>query len=254
MSKHTATINDIISGELLRHGKNEFINNGRLSFDNPKYAFIHKIINYDEDVSDICDDVIFKGFKLTDTISDKKFKRAFVNRFLDREINRQTLEAFAAQVVYVALTHEDYLNIVFSDQIEMYLQNHNVTDSKQLTDLISSVLEDMNAMNNTFDNTDEISSNRQAETTLPQSEVNINVDHDELTFADSNAIEKTKQNNSKYSQSDQITDTNTHQNQNTSQNTDTLVKNFDVENIKKIYDLRERIFNHFDRNCFLQIW
>lgn len=242
MSKHTATIEEIISGELLRHGRNEFINNGLLTFDDPKYAFIHKIINYDEDVSKICDDVIFKGFKLNNLISDNKFKRTFVNRFLDREINRQTLEAFAAQVVYVTLTHEDYLNIVFSDEIEMYLQNHNTSD------LSTRTLQDSNTMNNSFNNSDDTTQNRQAETTLPQSQVNMNVDHDELDFADSFAIDKSKNVNNQYRQSDEFTDSNTHQ------NTDTFIKNFNIENLKQVYDLRERVFNHFDRNCFLQIW
>lgn len=254
MSRYTANIESIISGELKRIGKDEFINDGALTIYNPDFSFIQKIINYDEDVSHVTDNIIFKGFKLKDDTSDKKFKRLFVNRFLDREINRQTVEAFAAQVVYVALTHEDYLNIVFSDDLEMYLNNHSVSTSNQLTELISNMLQDMNVMRNSFDNRTSSVQDRQAETTLPQSDVSMNVDSDTLNYADNFAIQKTKNDDNQYNQSNDFTDTNTQQNQNTSQNTDTLVKNYNVESLKQIYDLRERVFNHFDRNCFLQIW
>lgn len=78
--------------------------------------------------------------------------------------------------------------------------------------------------------------------------MNMNVNSDELDFADNFSIDKSKNENNQYRQSDEFSDTNTHQ------NTDAFVRNFNIESLKNLYDMRERVFNHYDRNCFLQIW
>ncbi len=50
MSKHTTTLMDILRSELIKRGENEFINDGRLTFFDDKYAFIEKVAKFDDDV------------------------------------------------------------------------------------------------------------------------------------------------------------------------------------------------------------
>lgn len=217
MSKVTTTLYDYIHSELIGIGKNEFYNDGRLTFFDNKYAFIQKILMYDEDVEKIVNNSIFKGIKFTDEQIDKTFKSDFVARFMDREFSRQTVEAFASQVVHVTLSHQEYIELVYSE-LKKYANGTVTTTSKDEDETTS---------------TDE---HRNAKSTLPQSEVNINVDHDELQFADENTIDKDKHTNKGKKTSDSET------------------KRYDPETLKQIYNMKEQIMTTFDRKCFLQIW
>ena len=124
MSKHTTTLMEIIQGELQRAGFNEFVNDGKLTFDNKEYAFIQKVLRFDDDVKKIVDNTFFKGFKFNDERIDRYFKEAFTTRFLDREIGRQTVEAFAGLVLYETIIREEYIFRVFGDELYKYLENH----------------------------------------------------------------------------------------------------------------------------------
>lgn len=318
MSKHTTTINEYLNSELARMGLNETVNDGKLTFFDEEFQFIQKIIKYDDDVHNIVTRKLFKGFQLPNVETDKYFKQAFVTRFLDREINKQTIEAFASQVMYVSITHDHYINEVFSKDFMMYVNNTSFSESIDTGNMIGQTLNDTNTTNNgksqshetytgneknetvthddnknksqettqaTHEDTD-VNESRSASSTLPQSEVNINVDNDELTYADENTITKTKDvknaldESLKESTSDTIDDFNsnsdtdtTHQtdqddeslsnsrtDSNTSQNQDTYgtsnVKtyNYDIETLQKIFDMKEVIFNKYDKKCFLHIW
>lgn len=310
MSKHTTTIMEILQSELQRHGLNEFVNKGHLTFNNKEYAFIQKILHYDDDVSRIVDHIIFKGFAFTDKRVDRYFKESFVTRFLDREIGRQTVEAFASQVLYVTLTHEDYIHTVFGSEMIKYLEQHVESKSTDIGKALENAIEQGqtkqrqqdktheeytdNVHNTHSDETHETHSdkkdnetqstndNRSAKATLPQSEVNINVNNTELNYADENDISKTKDNGTSHEntsgKSDQDTngqyDTNTkgtkdgtfdgltNGESDTKRNTqsenelkrDSLNKSFMIDNLEKIYDLRNQIFDTFDKKCFLHIW
>lgn len=278
MSKHTTTINEIIQSELLNSGHNEFINNSRLSFDNKDFQVIQKIMRYDDDVQDIVNNIIFKGFQFNDDRIDRYFKETFVLRFLDREISRQTVEAFATQVLYVTFAHEDYIYTVFSSDMDKYLQNHVITESVETSNALenetqqaqskerqqtTSHNEHEDESNQTGTNT---SSDRSMTSTLPQSEVNLDVDNDQLTYADENTISKNKTNTSDDSKSrgsqdnegDNLTNGENDSKRNNQQeaftNNNGLTKTFMIDNLEKIYDMRERIYMDYDKKCFLQIW
>lgn len=75
-----------------------------------------------------------------------------------------------------------------------------------------------------------ISDNRQATATLPQERVNIDVDKTILEYADNNQISRDK---------------------NSSDGTNT---DFDLSRLNEIFDMYDKIFNTYDRKCFLQIW
>lgn len=169
--KTTTTLYEIIHAELIYRGHNEFFNKNQLSFYDNDYAFIKKIMRYDEDVEEIVNDKIFQNVSLETESSDKDFKKTFINRFFNREIAQQTLEAFSSQVVYTFLMREDYLNLLY-DELEDYIQGKTTNDeegkSKEKTD------------------------NRSLSSDLPQNEINLNVDDTVLNYGNENTITRTK--------------------------------------------------------------
>lgn len=279
MSKHTTTLNEIINSELQMQGFNEFVNGGKLTFDDQSFQFIQKILRYDEDVQKIVTNTFFKGFHFNDERIDKYFKEAFVTRFLDREINRQTVEAFATQVLHTTITHEDYIYTVFNSKVmDKYIQQHvysfNEENAKQTqletqnqtSNETYNENNDQNSSSKTDSNGTSNTSNREANATLPQSDVNLNVDNDVLSYADDNTISREKGTTSDTStttgKQDSTTDSerNGKQDQERNQNQDTntvnngLTKTYIIDNVDKLYDMRERIMTEFDKKCFLQIW
>ena len=310
MSRYTASLMEVIQSELQNKGHNEFVNNGNLSFNNSEFAFIQKVLRFDDDVKKIVDNSFFKGFKFNDERIDRYFKEAFVTRFLDREINRQTVEAFASQVLYVTLTREDYIFTVFGSEMQKYLEQHTETISEDRGKALENATEQgqtkqrqqqkthdeyesedhethSDESHETTDNTEhadgnKTSDNRQADATLPQSEVNVNVDNTVLDYADNNTISRNKDVSSDDKKSNGVTDSesssksdrngrgssdgdldsitngendtkrNTQQ-ENTS-NHEALNKTYLIDNLKEIESMREKIFEAYDRKCFLHIW
>lgn len=326
MSKHTTTINEYLNGELESIGLNEFVNNGKLTIFDEEYQFIQKILKFDKDVQKIVTNKIFKNFRFANDTVDRNFKEAFVTRFLDREINRQTIEAFASQVLYVTITHEEYIHTVFSNDYIKYIEGHTTTDTLDISNLIAQELQDQNTTNqakgkshedykgNEVNDTtgeshedttghedsesttkvtthdDSKAKHREANATLPQSQQNLNLNSDTMSYADSqtNSNDSTVSDGTSDTNTNSETDTqgtsdattkghsntdtvhttdndnenlsNTVSNSNRSNNEDTrgthtgLNKSYDLANIEKIFDMKEKIFEEFDKKCFLQIW
>ena len=294
MSKHTTTLNEYINGELMRMDKDEFINDGKLTIFDDEFQFIQKIIKFDEDVYKIVNEKIFKNLKFEDEKVDKHFKKSFITRFLDREINRQTIEAFASQVVYITLTHEEYINTVFSTEFYKYLEQHVDFNNDYVGNTIENSTEhgetkqtqDSNTKDNYSDTSNTTHSdtakgkggstddNRSANATLPQSEVNINVDNTNLNYADENNISRNKNTNFNDTETSGKSETKSNGNRNSdytgltdglsdsernaqsdnTSNTKSLTKSYLLDNLKTIYDMKEQIYNTYDKKCFLHIW
>lgn len=294
MSRYTTTLMEILQSELQNRGHNEFVNKGHLSFNDSEFAFIQKILRFDDDVHNIVNRTFFKGFKFNDERIDRYFKEAFVTRFLDREINRQTVEAFASQVLYVTLTREDYIFTVFGSEMQKYLEQHTETISEDRGKALENATEQGQTKQRQQQKTHEqheeeshethedeehadgttTNDNRNAESTLPQSEVNINVDNTNLDYADTNTISRDKGVSSDDKKSngksdsdsrgssdgdlDSITngenDTKRNTQQENTSNHEALNKTYLIDNLKQIEDMREKIFEAYDKKCFLHIW
>lgn len=294
MSKHTTTLNEYINGELMKMDKDEFINNGKLTIFDDEFQFIQKIIKFDDDVYKIVNEKIFKNLKFEDEKVDKHFKKSFITRFLDREINRQTIELFASQVVYITLTHEEYINTVFSTEFYKYLEQHVDFNNDYVGNTIENSTEhgetkqtqDSNTKDNYSDTSNTTHSdttkgkggstddNRSANATLPQSEVNINVDNTNLNYADENNISRNKNTNFNDTDTSGKSETKSNGNRNSdytgltdglsdsernaqsdnTSNTKSLTKSYLLDNLKTIYDMKEQIYNTYDKKCFLHIW
>ena len=225
---------------------------------------------------------------------DKHFKKSFITRFLDREINRQTIEAFASQVVYITLTHEEYINTVFGSEFYKYLEQHVDFNNDYVGNTIENSTEhgetkqtqDSNTKDNYSDTSNTTHSdttkgkggstddNRSANATLPQSEVNINVDNTNLNYADENNISRNKNTNFNDTETSGKSETKSNGNRNSdytgltdglsdsernaqsdnTSNTKSLTKSYLLDNLKTIYDMKEQIYNTYDKKCFLHIW
>lgn len=294
MAKYTTTLMDIIQSELQKKGFNEFVNDGKLTYNDKSYAFIQKVLRFDEDVKDIVDDIIFQGFRFNDERIDRYFKQSFVTRFLDREINRQTVEAFGTQVLHYTIIREDYIFTVFGSELYKYLENHVDYNADQIGNTIEdetqnqtneetqnqnseekqNETQNQNNTSSTDTNNRNVSSDRELTSSLPQSQINLDVDNDILLYGDSNTISKNKTTNDGNEKTtgeldstgetkttgkqDSITngvqDSTRNTNQDSTSNQKSLSKTYLLENLDKLYTMRERLYNDYDKKCFLQIW
>lgn len=210
----TVSIYDVICSELEKEGYNEFVDkDGQLTFFNDDYSFIRKIMSYDDEVKEIVDRLFFRGISLKNPNSDNTFKKAFINKFLNRHIKHQTTDIFASILGYKMISNLDYINYLY-DELDEFITGDSV--------------------NETDSSGNDINDNRFLSTSLPQSEVNLNVDNTILDYGDTNTITRTKGNRS-----------------NTS-TTKSSQKNLD--NLLKTKGLIEEFFIQIDRDCFLQIW
>lgn len=231
------TLYQIIQSELIKSGHSEFEEEqpatdifpfGKFAFYNKDYQFTEKIMNFDADVQEVIS-YIFHGLTLDDPAHDEHFKKMFLYRFVNRHINRQTIEAFKMELVSTFMSNQSYINRVYQD-IDKYVENMGISENQN---------KQSNKQKNEATSTTD---NRQAFADLPQSSVNLNVDDDVMERANDNTISKNKQKNTQ--QTDGETTGNS-QSQNKSYQLDTLIKSNGI---------MARILDTFDRKCFLQIW
>lgn len=278
VSKHTTTLYEIIASELEHRGFNEFKNQHRLTFNNSEYAFMQKMLYFDEDVKDIVDKKIFKGLTFNDEYIDRYFKESFTLKFLYREIGRQTLEAFVSQVLYVTITHEDYIYRIYGADFYKYIEQVTDTQSTDIGKALENAIEQGQTKDTQKDNTKtdyedyedtidkSFKDNRSAESTLPQSKVNIDVDNTVLDYADTNNISRDKDTSERVSEKNGTSTTDYDSMKNgesdSRRNTESqnemnrtgLTKQYLIDNLQKLYSMRDNLFKTFDKECFLHIW
>ena len=217
----TLTLYDYIQSELQEQGFDEYVNaDGELVFFDEDHQFMTKILDYDDDVQFIVDR-LFNGVSLENREHDEHFKQAFLYRFINREINRQTIESFKLELMGTFLANKEFINRLYTD------------GEKYITQANESLQE--NNQSNTGEN---ITDTRQAFSELPQSNVNIDVDDTEMTSANDNTISRNKQSNNQENHGETSNQSNTYQ----------------LDELFKTNGLLEEILNTFDKKCFLQIW
>src|SRR5699024_1057121 len=178
----TTTIYNIVHSELIKRGYNEIVDpDGRLVFFDSDLQFMNKIFSYDEDVSEIVDD-LFNGNVLDDPLHDDHFKRSFFYRFINRQINRQTIEAFQLELLSVFMSNQKYINMVYED-LENHILQKNISHSEN---------EQKNSQVNSGSTT---SDNRSAFADLPQSTANLDVNNTTMQYPGDNTISRSKQTN-----------------------------------------------------------
>ena len=225
----TITLYDYIKSELIKQGFDEFKDeNGKFVFMNEEYQFMTKILRYDEDVSNILDKV-FTGVSLRKREYDQHFKRAFLSRFADRSINRQTIEGFRLQLLSTFLSNEQFLNHLYED-VDKYItqtQENNQNTSQEGTQ--------SNDGNTSTDN-------RQAYAELPQNNINLDVDDTVMHSANDNTISRNKQTNQQETKNDSISES------------QGINRNYQFSELFKANGLLDKVLDDFDKKCFLQVW
>src|SRR5699024_4319226 len=176
----------------------------------------------------------FNGYGLDKEEHDTHFKKMFFYRFINREINRQTVESFMFELMSTFMMNQDHINRVYND-LEKYILQHSTSDTsnKQLSKEISQQINQQvatqinehlnsetsttgNTQNTTDESTGQTSStsnqdtkqdttqsvngnttsdNRQARCDLPQNRVNLDVNNTLMATANENEISRNKQTN-----------------------------------------------------------
>lgn len=235
--KTTTTIMDIIQAGLINAGHNEFLNkiNGVLQITNhsDEFTFILKIQHYDDDVRAVVDSDIFGGFKFSSSAADLFFKRMFISRFLDRQINTQTLDLFRHHLISYCLANDSYVTMLYDNIEDYYLGTHN--SSSDNTSATS---------NNSTTTNEATGGNNSAERDLPQDNVNLDLHADTTDYANTNSIFRSFDNSN--SINDSSGTANSH-----SDGTD---YNFDVGTLNMLKYQWTSLLDDFDAKLFLQIW
>lgn len=233
----TTTLFKVIQSELIKKGHSEFESEtpptdifpfGKFSFFDKNYQFTERILNFEKDVKDIVE-YFFHGYSLEVKEHDTHFKKMFLMRFVNRQINRQTLESFKFELINVFLANQKYINRVYQDSEKFILQQTiGNTDNTQ----------DNKGKSNTISQTD----NREAFADLPQDYVNLDVNNTTMQVASDNTISRNKQTSNSENEA------------NTTGNTKALNQSYSLDELIKSSKLLENIMKTFDRKCFLQIW
>lgn len=225
----TTTLFNVIRSELLKQGHDEFVDpQGNLVLFDPDHQFMNKILNYDEDVSAIVDH-LFNGASLDTQEFDQHFKKSFIFRFLNRQINRQTVESFKIELALTFMMHQSFITSVYTD-LDKYIHQSSINQSSS---------KQVNKQDNEGSTTTD---NRQAFANLPQNNVQLDVNNTVMESASDNTISRNKQTNK------QVNDGET-TNQSESEN-----KSYQFDELFKSNGLLEQVLNEFDKKCFLQFW
>ena len=160
----TTTLYKIVQSELYALGHNHEIidKEGNLVFFDNKFQVMSKIMSYDEDIKKIVNH-LFNGYGLEKEEHDTHFKKMFFYRFINREINRQTVESFMFELMSTFMINQGHINRVYND-LEKYILQHSTseTSNKQLSKEISQQInqqvasqidERLNSENSTSGNT-----------------------------------------------------------------------------------------------------
>src|SRR5699024_12361872 len=78
-----------------------------------------KIMSYDEEIKKIVNH-LFNGYGLEKEEHDTHFKKMFFYRFINREINRQTVESFMFELMSTFMINQGHINRVYND-LEKYI-------------------------------------------------------------------------------------------------------------------------------------
>lgn len=223
------TLYNVIRSELIKDGFNEFIDeDGKLVIFEEESQFMTKILTYDDDVQKIVNK-LFTGVSLTLRENDEHFKKTFLVRFLNRQINFQTIESFKVSLLSTFLINERFINSVYDD-LDKYINQSQINENTN------------KQTNEQLTNGSTTADNRQAYAQLPQNNVQLDVNSTIMESANDNTISRNKQIN---------------QQENTGETTGesrSENKSYQLNELLKSSQIMENIFNEFDRKCFLQVW
>lgn len=214
--KTTTTLEEILRNEASKyHDWDDIFNNenGQLIRYGATDALIYQVAQYSDMVVDLCNHAFFSGYTLSDKDADKFFKKMFVNRFLIREIGFQTVDIFRTRLIGLLLQYEQYIVNTYKNYEKMFSgHSESTTDQKGQG----------------------LNKQRYAHVSLPQNNVNIDLNNDIAEYADINDLT----NNSNDNKS----------------NSKTTSDKFSPDVLRKLENVYQKVLDDFDVKLFLQVF
>lgn len=265
----TTTLYKIIQSELFKQGFNREIvdDKGNLIYFDSEYKNMTKIMKFDDDVKKIVDSLFMNSLEVDE--HDRHFKKSFMFRFLNRQINKQTVESFKFDLISTFMTYEDYINTIYKDS-EKYI--HRLSESESNSNATSHSTDNSNGENssevtstqkdNSLSKSDTLNTDRKASSNLPNSTLSFNLDDN--TFSNPSSAdagrskgntntENTGNSESKNISKNRNTDERISDTINTGNQSD-ISRSYSLDDLFKSTNILENIMKTFDGKCFLQTW
>lgn len=182
---------------------------------------MNQVAQYTPMVQAIVNQTIFGKFHFSNQDFDTFFKKAFMNRFLDREISPQVLDVWRQRLVSLCIVNDQYLSNIYEHFADMF-SNHGLNHSE--TDTTNSKVGTRN--------------NRSAHRSLPQDTAELSLDDDIVQYPDYTDYDKSRDNDDTTGKSV----------------TDSTSDHFSPEVLEKLNNVYEKKLDEFDRKLFIQIW
>lgn len=198
----------------------DFIRNHQIVYFDDKQQFSHKVVDYDDEIKNVCRDTIFYGLDFLDETSRQRFEQEFLTRFLSRTIKFQTYVNFNWKLVAYIRGVKDIINDYYINA-NKYLQGYSLS----------------NASGNSNSQGETISRDNSLASSLPQDNTGMSLDQDVYDYADTTAHSKSRANNTTT--------------QDTTQTSDTIT--FDVARLSELQAYHDSLFNDLDRLLFSQM-
>lgn len=264
------TLYKILESELQKKGLNEFINEkGELVYFDNEYQFIRKIMAFDDDVYDIVNNVFFLGYTFDDDAQDRDFKESFTHLFLNREIKYQSVEVFGMKVYQVTKLLKGYINDVYQ-KLDDYILNKTVitgedsSNKESESDGKQKTIREDTSKDESLSKTDgtNVNQNRDFKGTLPDSQLNLNLNQDTLSYGGENTISKnsgttdtetvSESLGNNTGESETTDNKNSKESQSSRNQSEALTYNIDTLELKKV--MHTSIFSEYDKECFIHVW
>lgn len=214
--KTTTTLEEILRNEASKYKNwNDIFNNknGQLIRYGGTDALIYQVGIYTDMINDLCNHAFFSGYILSDEKADRFFKKMFVNRFLVREIGFQTVDIFRTRLIGLLLQYEQYIVNTYTNFEKMFTGHTE---------------------NSTQQNGQGLNKQRYAHVSLPQNNVNIDLNNDIAEYADINDLTNNSSNNQN--------------------NSKTVSDKFSPDVLAKLENVYQKVLDEFDRKLFLQVF
>lgn len=198
----------------------DFLRDNQIIYYNHELQFSHKVLDYDEEVKNVCRNTIFYGLEFLDETPRLRFEQEFLTRFLSRTIKFQTYELFNWKLVAYLRGVKEIITDYYTNA-NKYLQGYSLST----------------ASGNSNSQGETISRDNNLAVTLPQDNTDLSLDKETYDYADTTAHSKSRSNN-----------TNT---QNTTQESDAI--SYEVGRLFELQSYHDDLFNDLDKLLFSQI-
>lgn len=246
MSKTTITLHDYIVSEFSRDGRNEVydffnLNNPEEDFgmlwDDDEDTYMNKILTYDEETQEVLNNRIFRGLSLTDAEADRQYKQMFLFRYMNQQIGFQTVEEFSSRVMFIFMSHKQYLDYYHKNLSDMLQQkSENKASGSSNTEGTS-----RDTGNSTTD-----SNNRSANVTLPQNQPFMDLNDTRVEYADDTQADLNR------SATDNLNES-TNESESTNTNEGESITH-SLDELNKIRNILKGLIDEYESDCFLLIW